>query len=129
LNLHWYVLGASDTRYRPLEVQVTSGVDLALPLHKIWTTIETFAGPLERLCVQQASVSLQVMNGECEPGLLVRLKLADEDSGLHVVLRKPDAACYLQRGQALHSVAMASEPLDRGIYLLLADLAKSYSTD
>jgi proteasome lid subunit RPN8/RPN11 len=121
--LSWYALGVNDGRYRPLEVQLTLGPDLALPLHGIWSTIEWFAEPLERLYRQQAGLVFQVVPGQNGSALVVRLKLADAEHALRIVLEGKEAAYYLQRGEELLAVESPASQLDRGAYLVLAELA------
>jgi proteasome lid subunit RPN8/RPN11 len=123
LVLSWYALGEGDNQYRPLEVQLTIGPDLALPLHAIWGTIERFADPLERLCQQQAKVSFQIVPGRKGAALAVSLRLAEANSSLRVVLEQQEAAYYWQHGQEFHSLNPPADQLDRAVYLVLAELA------
>jgi proteasome lid subunit RPN8/RPN11 len=121
--LCWYALADGDRRYQPLEVQLTLGPDLALPLHGMWTTIEWFAQPLERLYRQQAGLTFQVVPGQYGSALGVRVKLAEPEHTLRVVLEGKEAAFYLQRGEELLAVDSPGTELDRGVYLVLAELA------
>ena len=121
--LSWYALAEGDSRYRPLEVQLTLGPDLALPLHGIWTTIEWFAEPLERLYRQQAGLGFQIVPGQYGAALAVRVRLAQAQQTLRVVLEGKEAAFYLQRGPELLAVDSPATELDRGVYLVLAELA------
>ncbi|HYV34882.1 MAG TPA: Mov34/MPN/PAD-1 family protein [Gemmataceae bacterium] len=123
LTLCWYGLKQGDDNYRPLPVEVTKGVDLALPLHPVWETIEAFANPLERLCVQQAGMTFQVVGDAAGSALVVCLKLAEPGAALRIVLKDRQAAWYWQRGEELHGISPSCEQLDRNVYLLLADLA------
>ena len=115
-------MAEGDSRYRPLEVQLTLGPDLALPLHGIWTTIEWFAEPLERLYRQQAGLTFQIVPGQYGAALAVRVKLAQPQQALRVVLEGKEAAFYLQRGPELLAVDSPATELDRGVYLVLAEL-------
>ena len=123
LLLSWYALGTNEFRYRPLEVHLTIGPDLALRLHDVWTTIEAFAEPLERLCVQQAAVSFDVVPGQRGSALAVCLKLAEPTTALRIVLEGAEAGLYWQRGQELLAVDLPPGSLDRSVYLVLAELA------
>jgi len=96
---------------------------LALPLQGIWATIEEYAEPLERLCLQQAGLSFEVVSDQRGVALIVALKLAEPASALRMVLRGQEAAYYWQRGQELFAVDAPDGPLDRGVYLVLAELA------
>src|SRR5215469_15263122 len=66
LCLTWFALSEGDRKYRPLPVRMTLGPDFARPLHAVWETIERHAEPLDRLCRQQAGVSMEVMKGALE---------------------------------------------------------------
>jgi len=120
--MSWYVLGEGGRQYRPLDVHLTLGPDLALRLHDIWTTIEAFAEPLERLCLQQAKVSFEVIDGG-RGALAASIRLAEAQQSLRIVLEGKEAAFYWQRGQEVHSVQAPAEELDRSVYLIMADLA------
>jgi proteasome lid subunit RPN8/RPN11 len=123
LLLSWYALGEGDRQYRPIDVQLTLGPDLALRLHDLWTTIETFAEPLERLCRQQAGVSFDVGPGQRGSSLAVSLKLAEPKTALRIVLENTEAALYWEHGQELMAIDMPADQLDRSVYLALAELA------
>jgi hypothetical protein len=121
--LSWYSLAVGDSRYRPLQVQLTLGPDLALPLHGLWTTLEWFADPLERLYRQQAGLTFHVVEGQYGSALAVRIRLAESEQTLRVVLEGKEAAFYLQRGDEIFAVDTPASALDRAVYLVLAELA------
>jgi len=123
LLMSWYALGEGEARYRPLDVHLTLGPDLALRLHSIWTTVEAFAEPLERLCRQQSGIVFDVVPGHSGSALAACLKLAEPNTGLRIILEGKEAAFYWQRGQELLSVDPPPGQLDRSVYLVLADLA------
>jgi len=122
LMMSWFVLGAGDHAYTSLEVKSSQGPDLALPLRNIWETIEEFADALERLCIQQAGVVMQLVSGQRGPALAVTLKLAEPGSGVRLVLEEKKAAFYWQRGPEMQIVEPPEGQLDRRVYLLLAEL-------
>jgi proteasome lid subunit RPN8/RPN11 len=122
--LSWYALAEDDRRYRPLEVQLTLGPDLALPLHGMWTTMEWFAAPLERLYRQQAGLTFQLVPGQYGAALGVRVKLAEPEQSLRVVLEGKEATYYLERGEELLAVEAPASELDRAVYLVLAELTE-----
>jgi proteasome lid subunit RPN8/RPN11 len=123
LCISWYALGEGDRRYRPLSAGLTLGPDLARPLHPVWTTIETHAEQLDRLCRQQAGVTFQVVSGLYGPALAVNLALAEPGSTLRLVLESKEVRYYLVRGDELLVVDPHETQVDRGVYLLLAELA------
>ena len=121
--ISWYSLREGDRNYRPLQVNLTLGPDLARPLHPIWLTIERYADQLDRLCRQQAGVAFRVVEGPDGPALGVDVKLAEPGTALRLVIRGKEAQYYLVRGDELLSVDPNEERVDRGVYLLLAELA------
>jgi len=125
LRLSWYSLREGDRKYQPLPVELTVGPDYARPLRMVWSAIEHHAERLERLVRQQISVKFEPVMDETGPVLEVTIALAEPKSALRVQLNGEEVRYLLIRdGQAL--VADLNEPqVDRGVYLLLAELAKS----
>jgi hypothetical protein len=123
LCISWYALAEGDRRYRPLGLGLTLGPDLARPLHPVWTTIEGHAEPLDRLCRQQVGVTFEVNPGLYGPALVVNLALAEPGSSLRLVLESKEVRYYLVRGDELMVVDPQETQVDRGVYLLLAELA------
>jgi len=123
LCLSWYGLHAGDSHYRPLTVQLTLGPDLARPLHVVWTTLEHHAEALDRLCRQQAGVTFAMVEGDYGPALAVDFPLAQTTATLRLVLERKEARYYLARGDELTAIGPPDERVDRGVYLLLAELA------
>jgi len=123
LQFSWYALGQGANNYRPLPVEVVYGPDLARPLHGFWNTLEHHADRLERLYRQQHGVQFQVISDEWGPGLVVSLPLAEQGDALRVLIRPKEIRYYLLRGSELLEVQHGDNQVDRGVYLLLAELA------
>jgi hypothetical protein len=123
LSLSWYALGEGDTTYRPLPVEVTLGPDLARPLHTVWLTIETHAERLERVCRQQTGVTFETTTDDSGAHLAVNVPLAEEGTALRILLTEGKVRYYVQRGDELLATDCNEERIDRGVYLLLAELA------
>jgi proteasome lid subunit RPN8/RPN11 len=118
----WYSLRAGEDRYRPLEMRLTLGPDLAAPLRNVWSTIEHFAEPLERLCRQLSGITFAVLEGQSGPALALGVQLFAPESSLRVVLEETSAQYVLQRGQELLSVDPPASQIDKSVYLMLAEL-------
>jgi proteasome lid subunit RPN8/RPN11 len=125
LCLSWYTLAEGDRQHRPLPVHLTLGPDLARPLHSVWSTIEAHAEPLDRLCRQQAGVTIDVARGANGPALAVHIALAEPRSQLRLVLENEEASYFLLRDGNLMEVKPNAQPVDRAVYLVLAELAKT----
>jgi len=123
LSVSWYALKEGDRHYRPLEVALTLGPDLARPLHGLWTSVEFHAEALDRLCRQQADVTFAMVQGDYGPALAVRFPLVESGAALQLVLERKEAKYYLVRGDELVALSPPDERIDRGVYLLLAELA------
>lgn len=123
LCLSWYALGQGEHAYRAIPVQLTIGPDLALPLHPIWETIETFGEPLDRLCRQQAQVSFEVVPGAAGKALAATIKLAEPESKLRLLMEKDRVQYHLFHDGDIINIDPKADPLDRGVYLILAELA------
>jgi proteasome lid subunit RPN8/RPN11 len=123
LCFSWYSLRQTDRHYQPLEVRMTLGPDLAAPLCKVWATIEHHAEPLERLCRQQAGMTFAVIPVDQGSALSAQVKLAEPESALKVVLHGETAQYFLERGQEQLTVDAPAAQVDRGVYLVLAELA------
>jgi hypothetical protein len=123
LCLSWYALRQGDARYRPLPVSVTIGPDLARPLHSVWTAIEAHADRLDRLYRQQAGVTFEVMEGERGPWLVVNVPLAEPGVAIRVAVTEKEVKYFVLRGGDLLQADCPDERVDRGVYLLLAELA------
>jgi proteasome lid subunit RPN8/RPN11 len=123
LRCTWYGLAATDRSYRPLPVEVTYGPDLARPLHDLWPVLEAHAPRLERLFKQQAGLRFEVVDGSGGRALVLRIPLAEPASALRVLVRQKDVRYYVVRGEEVFEVEHGHPCPDRGVYLLLAELA------
>jgi hypothetical protein len=123
LCLSWYSLKKGDTGYQPLPYGLTIGPDMARPLHSIWTTIEAHAERLDRLSCQQAGVQFELTAGREGPALEVTVPLAESGDGVRALLEGDDVRYYLLRQGELLSPDLVEARVDRGVYLLLAEVA------
>lgn len=132
LRFSWYGLGKGDPSYRPLPVETVYGPDLARPLHPLWATLEEHGEALERLDRQQRGVRFEVFADEWGPGLLVSLPLARPGEALRLLVRpkevrywvvRPDDMLEVQPGLPAPDSKGGPGPIDRSVYLVLAELA------
>jgi proteasome lid subunit RPN8/RPN11 len=123
LRFSWYALGADDVGYRPLRTELTIGPDLARPLHPLWPTLEAHAERIDRLYRQLAGVRFEVMNDEWGPALALTVPLAAAGEAVRVVVRRKEVRYYVVRGEEVFEVQHRDDFVDRGVFLLLAELA------
>jgi proteasome lid subunit RPN8/RPN11 len=123
LRFSWYALGHGDPGYRPLPVTLTLGPDLARPLHEVWVAIEAHAERLERLYRQQAGVTFGVVPEEKGSWLAVNVPVAGAATAIRVLLRPKETQYFLLRNGEMLAVDCPEDRVDRGVYLLLAELA------
>lgn len=127
LRLSWYALRHGDANYRPVPVELTLGPDLARPLHQIWSAIEAHAERLERLYCQQAKLTFDVVEGSHGPRLAMDVPLSEPGTAIRVLLTEKEVRYYLARGGEMLSAGFTEDRVDRGVYLLLAELAAQVS--
>jgi hypothetical protein len=123
LSLSWYSLRQSDVNYRPLTVSLTLGPDLARSLHPVWPVIEEHAEQLERLYRQQAGVKFDVLDSDKKPGLAVTIPLAEPSSAVRVLIRDSRCRYFVMRNDEVLEADCDEQRVDRGVYMLLAELA------
>jgi hypothetical protein len=124
LRFTWYALRDGDASYRPLPVELTIGPDLARGLHLVWEILETHAERLERLYRQQTGTRFEVVTDGVEgPGLMLTLPLAGNGDAVRVVLRPKSVRYFVEREGELLQVDHQDDYVDRGVYLLLAELS------
>src|SRR5260370_40761846 len=102
-----------------MSVAVEFGPDHGGTLQGVWETIETHAEPLERLCQQQAKITMKILEG----GLAVQLPLVQPFNNLRLILEKEKVRYVLVRGNDLIEVEPKTRLVDQGVYLVLAELA------
>jgi len=124
LRLSWYSLQFGASGYRPVPLELTIGPDLARPLHEIWPTIERHAERLDRLASQQANTIFEIVNEGFGLELAMRIPLSEPYECLHVFLREHDVRYFVEREGQLLAAQQNEERVDRGVYLLLAELAE-----
>lgn len=121
----WYSLKYGEPNYRPIPVVVTLGPDLARPLHDVWRAIEAHAERLERLYRQLAGLTFEVVASASGPRLVLNVPLPELDGAVRVFLHEKEVRYYVTRGEELLATDLLEDRVDRGIYLLLAELAAS----
>jgi len=123
LRFSWYSLRQADRTYRPLPVGMTLGPDLAQDLRPVWPVLEAHSERIDRLCRQQANVGLEVLGGPGQAMLALTVPLAEPGESVRVLVRRKDVRYYVVRGEQVFEVEHGDDYVDRGVYLLLAELA------
>lgn len=123
LCFSWYALAQGERRYRRLPVGLTLGPDLARPLHRLWEILEAHAEVLDRLCRQLAHVRLEVLETEDAPALVLIIPLAEPKCSLRVLLEREGVRYFVQQRGDLSAVDPEDGPVDRCVFLILAELA------
>lgn len=123
LRFSWYALREGDDAYRPLPTELTMGPDLARSLHPLWMTLEVHAERIDRLYRQLAGIRFEAINDDWGPALVLNVPLAEPDESVRVMVRQKEVRYYVIRGEEVFEVQHRDEYVDRGIYLLLAELA------
>jgi hypothetical protein len=92
-------------------------------LHSVWSELEAHAEPIDRLLRQQAGLTFEVADGKRGPALALHLPLATPGTALRVLLEGKQVQYYLLRDGELFVADPRESRIDRGVYLLLAELA------
>jgi proteasome lid subunit RPN8/RPN11 len=122
LTFSWYGLSPGDPTYRRLPIEWTAGVDLARPILPAWPTLERHAVDLERLCVQQTGVRVEVLGPEAT--LSLTIPLVEPRDRICLLLTGDQVRYCVELGGAMHEVDPKGAGVAHGTYLLLAELAK-----
>ncbi|MGF1581542.1 MAG: Mov34/MPN/PAD-1 family protein [Gemmataceae bacterium] len=125
LCLSWYALGEGERKYRPLEMDLTLGPDLAFPLRPLWSIIEMHAPQLERLVLQQQRVRFDVIKLGGSPCLSVSVPLAEASNEIRVLFTEKGPQYYVVRGPELIGVDPNESHVDSVVYMILAKLSNS----
>lgn len=123
LRFSWYSLARKDRQYRRLPVGLTLGPDLAQSLRPVWPTIEIHAERLDRLARQQAGLRFDLVSHKMGTALAASIPLAEPGHFLRVLLDGEDIAYFLVRGDSVLTADPKECRVDRGVYLMLAELA------
>jgi hypothetical protein len=125
LCFSWYALAEGDALYRPLPFQVTIGADLAKPLRAAWDLIETHAHCLNRLFRQLAKIRCEAAQEQQAPLLAVHVALPEPKHCLRLLLSDTAARYYWGRDGALIAIDPHEAQIDRAVFMILAELAKT----
>jgi proteasome lid subunit RPN8/RPN11 len=126
LRFSWYGLGRGDSGYRPLPLELTIGPDLARALHSLWPALEAHAERIDRLYRQVAGLRFEVISDERGPGLVLTLPLAAGGEAIRVLVRQKEVRYYVLLGGETMAVDVNEDCVDRGVYLLLAEVAARF---
>jgi proteasome lid subunit RPN8/RPN11 len=124
LCFSWYSLGAHEERYRKLAVESAPGADLARPLHSLWSVVEAHAQPLDILCRQLTRSCFEVSVDKEGPALVFLVPLPEPETHLRVHLRPGQTEFLVDRHGELARIEMTENDLERGVFLILAELAR-----
>jgi hypothetical protein len=102
---------------------LTLGPDLARPLHLVWAEIEAHADSLDRIFRQQTGVTFEVISGAHGSVLAMKVPLAEPGDAVCVHLHAQDVSYFVERNGELLAADPHEARVDRGLYLLLAELA------
>jgi proteasome lid subunit RPN8/RPN11 len=116
----WYSLRSSDRNYRPLEVVLEPGPDLATSLRRVWPILEANADRLDNLAQQLARVKFSIADGQA---LTVTIPLPNGESALRAVVGAKSVHYFLIRSGTLLTADIDEPRIDRAIFQLLAELA------
>lgn len=124
LRFSWYSLRQGESAYRPLPVEWTLGPDLARGLYPAWPALERHAERLERLLQQQARARVEPVPDRSAPRLMVTIPLATKGESVRLLLSETDVRYLVEREGKLFAADLDDPLIDRGVYRLMAELAR-----
>jgi proteasome lid subunit RPN8/RPN11 len=123
LRYSWYCLGRGDRNYRALPVQLTIGPDLAEPLHKVWSAIESHAKAIERLYRTLKRIRFQVETEAAGNALLIRIPF-DEDKEIRVALSAKEPSYLVCLSEQWLTCDPGESAVDQCVFSILEKLAQ-----
>ncbi len=124
MRFDWFSLASGDANYNKIPVRWILGNDLAKPLHYVWDAMEIHAGEIEKVLAQQAKASCGITQGPKGHQLTISIPLAGTAGKILVFIFKDKVQYFFEKNEQLFEVDILEEKIDRGVYLVLAELAK-----
>jgi hypothetical protein len=105
-------------------IRWTLGEDLAKPLHVVWDAMETHAGEIEKVLAQQTKATCGITQGAAGHQLTLSIPLAGSAGKIIVFIFKDKVQYFFEKNEQLFAVDIQEDKVDRGVYLVLAELSK-----
>lgn len=124
MRFDWFSLGSGDSNYVKLPIRWTLGEDLAKPLHVVWDALEVHACEIEKVLVQQSKATCSITKATSGHQLTLSIPLAGSACKILVFIFKDKVQYFYEKNEQLFAVDIHEDKVDRGVYLVLAELAK-----
>jgi proteasome lid subunit RPN8/RPN11 len=124
MRFDWFSLASGDSNYVKVPIRWTLGEDLAKPLHVVWDAMEIHAGEIEKVLAQQAKATCGITQGAAGHQLTLSIPLAGSAGKIIVFIFKDKVQYFFEKNEQLFAVDIQEDKVDRGVYLVLAELSK-----
>ena len=124
MRFDWFSLASGDSNYVKVPIRWTLGEDLAKPLHVVWDAMETHAGEIEKVLAQQTKATCGITQGAAGHQLTLSIPLAGSSGKIIVFIFKDKVQYFFEKNEQLFAVDIQEDKVDRGVYLVLAELSK-----
>ncbi len=124
MRFDWFSLASGDSNYVKVPIRWTLGEDLARPLHVVWDAMETHAGEIEKVLAQQSKATCGITQGAAGHQLTLSIPLAGSAGKIIVFIFKDKVQYFFEKNEQLFAVDIQEDKVDRGVYLVLAELSK-----
>lgn len=124
MRFDWFSLANGDANYVKVPIRWTLGEDLAKPLHVVWDAMEMHAAEIEKVLIQQSKASCSITKTDCGHRLTLSVPLAGIAGKILVFIFKDKVQYFFEKNEQLFAVDIQEDKVDRGIYLVLAELSK-----
>jgi len=124
MRFDWFSLANGDPNYVKLPVRWTLGEDLAKPLHVVWDAMEVHASEIDKVLAQQSKATCAITQAASGHQLTLSIPLAGTAGKILVFIFKDKVQYFFEKNEQLFAVDIQEDKVDRGVYLVLAELAK-----
>ena len=93
-------------------------------MHVVWDAMEVHASEIEKVLAQQSKASCAITKSASGHQLTLSIPLAGSAGKILVFIFKDKVQYFFEKNEQLFAVDIQEDKVDRGVYLVLAELAK-----
>lgn len=124
LRFSWYSLGHGDTNYHEIRTRWALGDDISQFLHPAWMVIEKNANGIERILAQQTGSTCDVVPFQGTSSFCVAVPTAYPRGVIRAFILEKNVKYFFEQNEQQYAIDVQENEVDRGIYLVLAELGK-----
>lgn len=124
LRFSWYSLLQGDTDYKNVKIRWTLGPDLADFLSGHWSILEKNAEAIERILSQQNGSTCDVISYQGEKAFCLLVPTTYPKGVIRAFILGENVKYFFENSEQQFAIDVEENNVDRGIYLVLAELGK-----